>query len=271
MSATDDVREPAGAGDVLHLQPFAEPKPVAWWRRRELVLGAAATVAVAAAAGAVLLVTGPSGGADRLATADVVTTPSAIPSPTVEPAPSVSPVPVEIPPPPPPPAPEVTAATTPAAAPSPAAPPPPAAAPSPAAAPVTTQTASPTTAPAPPSTAPSPTPTTAGPGEVTVTLVNDTRLELIMHVGHGDGSRSEARLAPGTRQAVVLRPNPEHASVGGAQWTGDPACSNGNTFIFPSPGSYTVVAAHYDPSMSDPAPQCGGEREFSVESPDARG
>jgi hypothetical protein len=258
--------------EELSLQPVDSPgAPVPPWRRRGSVLGAAAgLVALALAGAAVLVATSDGGGQDALVASgspspsvspSVSPTPSPLSTPSEEPLPSPEPTEAEQPAP----AAEITPpAATAATAPAPAAPPP-AAAPAPA-------PAATTAAPGPTAT-PSPARTVAEPGESTVTLVNETTLELEFVFQFSDHDRSsgvpgydrtERHVVPaGGRLTVFLR-NSGNGTGTSAYWTRDRACAwHDGDGPGPKPGSTSSVIVRH--AGDGPHPACDGQREMQGE------
>ena len=184
------------------------------------------------------------------AAAGLVALPSPEPTEAEQPAPAA-----EITPPAP-----ATAAATPA----PAAPPP-AAAPAPA-------PAATTAAPGPTAT-PSPARTVAEPGESTVTLVNETTLELefvFQFTDHDRSSgvpgydRTEGHVVPaGGRLTVFLR-NSGNGTGTSAYWTRDRACAwHDGDGPGPKPGSTSSIIVRH--AGDGPPPACNGQREMQGE------
>jgi hypothetical protein len=265
---------PPSEVEELALQPVDPPgAPVPLWRRRGPVLGAAAgLVALALAGAAVLVATSGGSGQDALVATvspSVSLTPSPLPSPSEEPLPDREPTEAEQPAPaaevaPPAPAAEVAPPETAAAAPAPdAAPPAAAPAPAPAA----------TTAAPGPTPTPSPARTVAEPGESTVTLVNESTLELEFVFQFSDHDRStggpgydrtERHVVPaGGRLTVFLR-NSGFGTGTAAYWTRDRACAwEDGDGPGPKPGSTSSVIVRH--AGDGPHPACGGQRELMGE------
>ncbi|HVM26351.1 MAG TPA: hypothetical protein VM433_01605 [Mycobacteriales bacterium] len=253
---------PPTEGEELALQPVdPSDAPVPPWRRRGPVLGIAAGLAALAMAGSAVLVATSSGGEDALvasalpsASPSVSPTPSPARTPSEQPTPTPEPTEAE----PPPPTVEPTRApVTAAAAPAPVAPP---AAPAPEPAPTTPG----------PTASPSPARTVAEPDESTVTLVNETTLELEYVFQFSDGNRdsggpgydrTDRYVVPaGGRLTVFLR-NSGYGTGTSAVWTRDRACAwHDGDGPGPKPGSTSSVIVRH--AGDGPHPACGGQREL---------